>query len=244
MRTGDMSKLVPLDKQMTPSEYAKMLMESGLDPKSPEFQKKMMAYVDAKRTGTAKGAGTTLVMPGDKSFDAIPKFRKDVQETLARQSSAVAAADNVLSLMDAAMTGNNPSAFSAARTQLAKAAGDSQISLKEIEAAGGDPSIAGKIMNKTSELFTGTPSMGTMQDMVKAAEILRKVAANRARAEIARQRKLGTLSKYTPEQLDAALDFPEFADVPARTYGKSGAKPKSSPQDRLLIEKYLNPKAQ
>ena len=243
MRTGEMWRLEPIEKQMTPSEYAKMLMEGGLDPKSPEFQRKMMAYVEAKRTGTEKGAGSTLVMPGDKTLVDIPKFRKDVQDTVKPHAETVNAADKVLSLMDEAITGDNPNAFNAARTQLAKAAGDSQISLKEIEAAGGDPSIAGKITNKASELFTGTPTLATMKDMVKAAEILRKVAASRARSEIARQRKLGELSKYTPQQLDAALDFPEFADVPPRNYDKSGAKPKTSAQDRSLIEKYLTPKA-
>lgn len=57
------SLLVSVEKQATPSEYAKMLVEAGYDPNSAEFKTEMQKYTQAKLTGTAKGAGTTLNLP-------------------------------------------------------------------------------------------------------------------------------------------------------------------------------------
>ena len=162
------------------------------------------------RNKKAGATSVTNVIPGAKDLKDIPKFRKDVQDTVKPQMETVYASDKALAALDLAIKENNPSAFQVARTQLAKAAGDSQISLREIEAAGGDPSLAGKIMDTGSVLFTGTPTIDTQMNMKRTLKAIAKVAKEKGRAEISAQRTIAERSGYGKEDLDAALKFDAF----------------------------------
>ena len=165
-------------------------------------------------------------MPGTEAFKDIPKFRKDVQDTVKPQIETIYAADKALSALDLSIKNNNASAFQVARTQLAKTAGDSQISLREIEAAGGDPSLFGKILNTGSVLFTGTPNMK------RTIEAIKKVAKQKGKAEIDVQRSLARDAKFSDDQIAKALKFDQFEDAPTG----------SSTSDAALIKKHLKKK--
>jgi len=230
MLSKNPSDLVAQTPEGKISQIGRELIDAGYVEGSPEFIAEMRKRISAKDEGSRKGAGTTLVMPGNKDMKDIPAFRRDVQLTIKPQLETVYATDKALSALELAINGN-PSAFNVARTQLAKAAGDSQISLREIEAAGGDPSIAGTIFNTASTLFTGTPTVELQMNMKRTLQAINKVAKAKARAEISTQKKLAKMSGYTDEQIESALKFDDFDAKPGPRVGeeitlKSGKKVK------------------
>lgn len=220
------SPLAKIDPSKYTPESVKAWFESGMKnpslleaiEKTEKDPNSYREWVLAGKPGTYEGflmrgkkaSGTTVTnIVGGKDLKDIPKFRKDVQETIKPQLETIYAADKAMTALDLAMKGN-PSAFQAARTMAAKTAGDSQISLREIEAAGGDPSIIGKLSDTTSVLFTGTPTMDTMRDMKRTMDAIRKVAKQKGQSEIATQREMGLTSGYSKENLDKALRFDAF----------------------------------
>jgi len=181
-----------------------------------------------------KASGTTItnVMPGTEAFKDIPKFRKDVQDTVKPQIDAIYAADKALAALNLSIKENNPSAFQVSRTQLAKLAGDSQISLREVEAAGGDPSLFGKLGDTVSVWTTGTPMIETQMNMKRTVEAIKKVAKQKGKAEIEVQRALARDAKFSDDQIAKALKFDQFEDAPTG----------SSTSDAALIKKHLKKK--
>jgi hypothetical protein len=174
-----------------------------------------------KRVETAKPSTTiTNVLPGQKALVDIPEFRRKVQSTIDPQSKAVFAADNALTAIEDSLATNNFVSFNAARVQLAKALGDSQLSRRDVEQAGGDPSLLGRLSDVTSTLFTGTPTIDTQNKIKQTLNAIRAVAANKATQEIDKQRRIALASPgYDPAAVNAALDFPEFAQRPATGAG-------------------------
>ena len=159
-----------------------------------------------------KGAAKlTNVMPGQKEFADIPKFRADIQKTIAPQIQSVTAADQALQAINDSITTNNFVSFNAARVQLAKALGDSQLSRRDVEQAGGDPSLFGKLTDTTSTLFTGTPTIETQNLIKNTLSAIKKVSTDKANREIDVQRNIAySTPGYDKARVDAALRFPEF----------------------------------
>tara|TARA_R110000822_G_C15261282_1_gene488263 strand:- start:3 stop:1259 length:1257 start_codon:yes stop_codon:yes gene_type:complete len=159
-----------------------------------------------------KGAAKlTNVMPGQEKFADIPKFRADVQKTIAPQIESVNAADQALQAINDSITKNNFVSFNAARVQLAKALGDSQLSRRDVEQAGGDPSLFGKLLDSTSTLFTGTPTLETQNLIKNTLQAVKKVSTNKATREIDAQRQIAySTPGYDKARVDLALKFPEF----------------------------------
>jgi len=165
--------------------------------------------VDAEKPRTT----ITNVLPGDKSLDAIPAFRKQVQDTVKPQSQAVFAADNALqNIQDSIDTGNFAS-YRAAQTQFAKAiAGAGDLSQKELKAAGADPALLGGTADYLATLFTSTPTLDTQKKIKTTLEAIRKVSTQKAKAEIEAQRKIAYSNPaFDRARVDQALDFPEFS---------------------------------
>lgn len=159
-----------------------------------------------------KGAAKlTNVMPGQKEFADIPKFRADVQKTIAPQIQSVTAADQALQAINDSIASNNFVSFNAARVQLAKALGDSQLSRRDVEQAGGDPSLFGRMLDSTSTLFTGTPTLETQNLIKNTLSAIKKVSTDKANREITVQRNIAyNTPGYDRARVDAALKFPEF----------------------------------
>lgn len=199
-----------------------------------ELTQTQMAAVNQRVEAAKPRTTITNVMPGDRQLVDIPEFRAKVQKTIEPQSKAVFAAENALTAIEDSLKTNNFISFNAARTQLAKALGDSQLSRRDVEQAGGDPSILGRLADTTSTLFTGTPTVDTQNKIKQTLQAIRKVSADKARQEIARQRTIALRSPgYAVEAVDAALDFPEFAPRAA-----PGAAATVTPADQALIDKY------
>lgn len=159
-----------------------------------------------------KGAAKlTNVMPGQKDLADIPKFRADLQKTIAPQIQSVTAADQALQAIDDSIKTNNFVSFNAARVQLAKALGDSQLSRRDVEQAGGDPSLFGKLTDTTSTLFTGTPTLETQNLIKNTLTAIKRVSTNKATREIDVQRQIAySTPGYDKARVDLALKFPEF----------------------------------
>lgn len=160
----------------------------------------------------AKGAATiTNVLPGQEKFVDIPKFRRDVQQTIDPQIKTVNAADQALQAIDDSLKTNNFASFRAAQTQFARAiSGSGDLSQKELLAAGADPSLLGGAADFLSKTFTSTPSVDTQKQIRSVLLAIKKVATKKANAELSQQRKLAERAKYAPSDIDAALNFPEF----------------------------------
>jgi len=159
-----------------------------------------------------KGAAKlTNVMPGQEKFVDIPEFRAKVQKTIAPQIESVTAADQALQAINDSITSNNFVSFNAARVQLAKALGDSQLSRRDVEQAGGDPSLFGKLLDSTSTLFTGTPTLETQNLIKNTLQAVKRVSTNKANREINVQRDIAyNTPGYDKLRVDMALRFPEF----------------------------------
>ena len=159
-----------------------------------------------------KGAAKlTNVMPGQKDLADIPEFRAKVQKTIAPQVESVNAADQALEAINDSITKNNFVSFNAARVQLAKALGDSQLSRRDIEQAGGDPSLFGKLLDSTSTLFTGTPTLETQNLIKNTLQAVKRVSTNKANREINIQKDIAySTPGYDKARVDMALRFPEF----------------------------------
>jgi hypothetical protein len=181
---------------------------------TPTQKAAVNARVD--REARARTPSQTFVMPGDKALVDIPGFRAKVQSTIDPQSKTVFAADNALTNIEDSINTGNFSSYRAAQVQFARAiSGAGDLSQKELTAAGADPSLLGGTADTISRLFTSTPTLDTQRKMRSTLQAIKKVSADKANAEIARQRKIALRNKdYDPEAVDAALDFPEFQTVP------------------------------
>ena len=145
------------------------------------------------------------------------QFRKSVIETVKPHYEIVTNADlGIAALQESLATGNFID-FNASRGSIAKAMGDTHISAADIKAAGGDPSLVGGFMDYLNKLGTGTPSRDTQQKMLATLQLLKKIASNKANAELSKQAKLGLMDGMSQAQVDAALDFPEFKPGTSKT---------------------------
>ena len=196
----------PLDIQKA-QDYRKALIKEG----APAAQ---IAEVDRYIKGLEGGRGTAItnVLPGQKEFVDIPRFRATVQSTIEPQSKTVYAADQALQNITDSLATDNFSSFRAAQVQFARAiSGAGDLSQKELTAAGADPSLLGGAADTISRLFTSVPTTDTQEKMKKTLQAIRTVAAKKANDEISRQAKIaGRQPGYTPEIINEALDFPEF----------------------------------
>lgn len=165
------------------------------------------------------------VMPGQgkDGLKGVSSFRNEVIQTVKPFRDTVTATDNAIVNINDAIKTNNFVSFNAARVQLAKALGDSTLSRRDIEQAGGDPSLIGGFFDATSTLFTGTPSLDTQKKIQSTLKAIRKVARDKANNELDRQRKLGIRAGYSSDDVDLALDFPEFKAPAAKPSGGNKA---------------------
>ena len=217
-KSGNIQDLELIEKPAkgpTPTEIERLQLyrQQLIDNKAPASQ---IAEVDAFIKGASSPRGTVVqnVMPGQKEFVDIPKFRATVQNTIDPQLKVIDATDNALAAISDSITNNNPISFNAAKVQLAKSLGDSQLSRRDVEAAGGDPSIYGKLIDTTSEFFTSTPSIDTQKKIQSTLNVVRNLNAKKASNEIDAQRKIAARQKYDPEAVAEALDFPQLKSRP------------------------------
>ncbi len=214
----ELRRLTTKENKAKISNYGQILIDAGFTPGTPEFQAEMRSYAKAELAGTAKGKGPQIqnILPGQGKEGAkdIPGFRDKVIQTIDPFRKTVTSADQALqSIADAIKDGNFIS-FNAARTQLAKALGDSSLSRRDIEQAGGDPSILGGILDKTSTLFTGTPTIDTQRKIQSTLQAIRKVAIRKANTELESQKKIANRAGYDAGDVELIFNFPEFRDTP------------------------------
>jgi hypothetical protein len=201
--TSKAEKTEPKTEIQKLQEYA-----ATLPAGSPQLAQ-VQAAIQAK--GEGQGAKITNVMPGQQALADIPKFRADVQRTIAPQIQSVTAANQALEAINESIKTNNFVSFNAARVQLAKALGDSQLSRRDVEQAGGDPSLFGRLLDSTSTLFTGTPTLETQNLIKNTLTAIKKVSTNQANKEINVQKNIAyNTPGYDRARVDAALKFPEF----------------------------------
>jgi len=195
-------------------QKAQIYRQTLIDGKAPASQ---IAEVDAYIKGLTTGKGTVVQnimpeIPGDKKFADIPAFRSSVQRTVEPMSKVVFATDNALTNINDSIATNNFASFRAAQVQFARAiAGSGDLSQKELLAAGADPALLGGTADYISRLFSSTPTIDTQNKIKSTLEAIRTVSVNKANEEIDRQRKIALRNKnYNPQDVETALDFPEF----------------------------------
>ena len=211
-----------LEKQMTPTEkdlrfgtdreaISSEVYDKPFAQLTPSERAVVNKRVEDEQGRKAEKGAAKLTFPGQKDFADIPKFRADVQKTIAPQIQSVTAADQALQAINDSIASNNFVSFNAARVQLAKALGDSQLSRRDVEQAGGDPSLFGRMLDSTSTLFTGTPTLETQNLIKNTLSAIKKVSTDKANREITVQRNIAyNTPGYDRARVDAALKFPEF----------------------------------
>jgi len=195
-------------------QKAQIYRQTLIDGKAPAS---LIAEVDAYIKGIATGKGTVVQnimpeIPGDKKFADIPAFRSSVQRTVEPMSKVVFDTDNALTNINDSIATNNFASFRAAQVQFARAiAGSGDLSQKELLAAGADPALLGGTADYISRLFSSTPTIDTQNKIKSTLGAIRTVSINKANEEIDRQRKIALRNKnYNPQDVETALDFPEF----------------------------------
>jgi hypothetical protein len=218
-KSGNIKDLELIEKPAkgpTPTEIERLQLyrQQLIDNKAPASQ---IAEVDAFIKGSSSPRGTVVQnimpdFPGDKKFADIPAFRLSVQKTVEPMSKVVFATDNALTNINDSIKTNNFASFRAAQVQFARAiAGSGDLSQKELLAAGADPAILGGTADYISRLFSSTPTIDTQNKIKSTLEAIRTVSVNKANEEIDRQRKIALRNKnYNPQDVETALDFPEF----------------------------------
>jgi hypothetical protein len=199
-------------KEFAPTEIEK-LQDYRASLVSKNASPEQIAEVDAIiKALPGKGKTTVTNILGSEKISSIPDFRNNVRQTIKPQIDVITATDQALSQLQLSINEGNPAAFNAARVQLARAiGGGGDLAIKEIQAAGGDPSIYGRLVDTTSTLFTGTPTVETQKSIKKTLEALQTVARKKATDEIGVQIRLGVRSKIGNEsELKEAFDFPEL----------------------------------
>jgi hypothetical protein len=218
-KSGNIKDLELIEKPAkgpTPTEIERLQLyrQQLIDAGAPASQ---IAEVDAFIKGASSPRGTVVqnVMPeypGDKKFADIPAFRLSVQKTVEPMSKVVFATDNALTNINDSIATNNFASFRAAQVQFARAiAGSGDLSQKELLAAGADPALLGGTADYISRLFSSTPTIDTQNKIKSTLGAIRTVSINKANEEIDRQRKIALRNKnYNPQDVETALDFPEF----------------------------------
>ena len=181
-----------------------------LTPAEAEVVNKRVEDEQSKR---AEKSASKLVLPGDKALADIPDFRRKVQATIEPQSKTIYSADQALQAIEDSLATNNFASYRTAQVQFARAiAGAGDLSQRELKAAGADPSLLGGTADYLSSLFTSTPTADTQNKIRKTLEAIRNVAANKATAEVNRQRNMALRSPgYNVDAVTEALTFPELA---------------------------------
>lgn len=181
--------------------------------------------VNKRADASAAGKGRVTIeniIPGVKGLKDVPGLRSAIIATVKPFREIVNTTDQALQAVADSMTEGNYISFNAARSQLAKALSGSDVSYKEIKGAGGDPSLVGNLLDATSTLFTGTPTIDTQAKIKKTLQAMRSVALKKGIAEIEAQRKLAERSGFNAEDFSAASDIPEFR--PAAAGGGAAAR--------------------
>jgi hypothetical protein len=170
-----------------------------------------IAAVNKRVDDSGRGKTTiTNVIPGMKEVKDVPGLRSAIIATVKPFRDIVNTTDQALQAVDDSIKEGNYISFNAARSQLAKALSGSDVSYKEIKGAGGDPSILGGLLDTTSTMFTGTPSVDTQLKIKKTLQAMRSVALKKGTAEIEAQRTLAQRSGFNKEDFAAASNIPEF----------------------------------
>jgi hypothetical protein len=203
------------------SQIGRELIDAGYAEGSPEFITEMRRRISAKDEGTRNGSGTTVVMPGQKNAIDIPAFEAKVQSTIKPHLETVTAADMASATLNDSIKTGNYASFNAAKQQLARAFSDGTISRAEVLAAGADPSMVGAIVDTTSTLFTGTPTLDTQQKMLRTLQIARQVASSKGKTALDRMKKVGKMAEITDDQLNTLLNFPEFDEKQGLAVGQT-----------------------
>lgn len=181
-------------------------------------QKGAKAFLDELESSKEKVAKAS-VAPAVKAAGNISGVVSAYQGTVKPYTESIDAAETTVSLINEAQKTQNPTAYEGARVQLARAVGNSSLSRKDIEAAGGDPSIAGKITNTTSELFTGIPTEATLRDIARAANVVKK-AAQMKKDKITMQQRDIAKSEFGLDESTLERQFP-MGKKPSTPEGKT-----------------------
>jgi hypothetical protein len=215
-KSGNIQDLELIEKPAKgppPTEIEKLQLyrQQLVDNKASAYQ---IAQVDdvIKAISGPRGTVVQNIIPGDKNLADIPAFRSSVQKTIEPMSKVVFATDNALTNIDDSIKTNNFASFRAAQVQFARAiAGSGDLSQKELLAAGADPAILGGTADYISRLFSSTPTIDTQNKIKSTLGAIKTVSVNKANEEIDRQRKIALRNKnYNPQDVETALDFPEF----------------------------------
>jgi hypothetical protein len=164
----------------------------------------------AEQSAAGKAPKIEVNIPGVKEVKDVPGLRSAIIATVKPFREIVNTTDQALQAVDDSIKEGNYISFNAARSQLAKALSGSDVSYKEIKGAGGDPSILGGLLDTTSTMFTGTPTLDTQAKIKKTLQAMRSVALKKGNAEIEAQRKLAERSGFKSEDFAVASDIPEF----------------------------------
>jgi hypothetical protein len=177
-----------------------------------EEKKTVNTIADREKIKIAEAGATKPPVLGTGKLGAkeITDFRSSALKPVEPYINTVNATDSALTNLKLSIEKNNPSAFRGARVQLAKAFGDATLNREDVREAGGDPSLAGQILDTTSVLFTGTPSVATQRNIEATLKAMRKLAIKKGQDELNVQRRIATRAGFSQDDIADIFDIPAF----------------------------------
>ena len=197
-----------------------------------------IAAVNKRVDESGRGKTTiTNVIPGMQKLTDVPGLRSAIIATVKPFREIVNTTDQALQAVGDSIAEGNYISFNAARSQLAKALSGSDVSYREIKGAGGDPSILGGLLDTTSTMFTGTPTLDTQAKIKKTLQAMRSVALKKGNAEIEAQRKLAERSGFSKEDFVVASNIPEFNAPVAGGVGTGSLEDRAKAEQQRRLKK-------
>jgi hypothetical protein len=188
-----------------------------------EQKKAVNIIVDQEKQNVAAAGATKPPVLGTGKLGAkeITDFRSSALKPVEPYINTVNATDSALTNLKLSIEKNNPTAFRGARVQLAKAFGDATLNREDVREAGGDPSLAGKILDATSVLFEGTPTLATQRNIEATLKAMRKLAIKKGQEELDVQRRIATTAGFSQKDIADIFDIPAFRSKEKSAAGRT-----------------------
>jgi hypothetical protein len=186
-----------------------------------EQKKAVNTIVDQEKQKVAESGVPKVLGQGKLGAKEITDFRSSALAPVKPYTDTVNATDSALTNLKLSIEKNNPTAFRGARVQLAKAFGDATLNREDVREAGGDPSLAGKILDATSVLFEGTPTLATQRNIEATLKAMRKLAIKKGQEELDVQRRIARRAGFSQEDIADIFDIPAFRSKEKSVAGRT-----------------------
>ena len=173
---GDIALLdSPETKKFSP--LAQQLIDAGYVYGSPQFNAKMLEFLEAEKAGKSKGSGNVYVSPaGQTPAIDISRLDNSFKEFVLPNKEKLGSINEALKLAEQALT--NPQAGVQLNALLASLYQGGRLSNQDINRTANPGSLPAQVLNNFNKIISGTDTETNIADKVKLLKSLQEGTAN------------------------------------------------------------------